>query len=193
MFTPLLSLAVILAVSGCSSQFEQGYAARQANKQSAPATSESAPAVHTVAGNFSRIIIVRLKPGTDLLDGLQKAVKQENIKNAVILSGVGSLTSYRVHVVDSTTFPVKEAFPTAEGPQDLLNANGYVIDGRVHAHVIFSDQTAQTSTPSRSLLWASSLTVQTWRDLTIGGCKNIWLVIIQGRSPTGDIGDLRGN
>jgi len=141
MFTPLLSLAVILAVSGCSSQFERGYAARQANKQSAPATSESAPAVHTVAGNFSRIIIVRLKPGTDLLDGLQKAVKQENIKNAVILSGVGSLTSYRVHVVDSTTFPVKEAFPKAEGPQDLLNVNGYVIDGRVHAHVIFSDQT----------------------------------------------------
>jgi hypothetical protein len=137
----ILSLAAVLAVSGCSSQFEKGYAARQENKDNSPAAGESSPMVHTVSSNFSRIIVCRLKYGTDLLDGLQKAVKQENIKNAVILSGVGSLTSYRVHVVDSTTFPVKEAFPKAEGPQDLLNVNGYVIDGRVHAHVIFSDQT----------------------------------------------------
>ncbi len=139
--TRLLSLAVILAVPGCSSQLKQGYAAREADKYNSPAAGESSPMVHTVSSNFSKIIVVRLKVGTDLLDGLQKAVKQENIKNAVILSGVGSLTSYRVHVVDSTTFPVKEAFPKAEGPQDLLNVNGYVIDGRVHAHVIFSDQT----------------------------------------------------
>jgi len=138
--TRLLSLAVIPAVSGCG-QLGHRCPAEQATKQSALASDKPAPTVHTVASNFSKIIVVRLKVGTDLLDGLQKAVKQENIKNAVILSGVGSLTSYRVHVVDSTTFPVKEAFPTAEGPQDLLNVNGYVIDGRVHAHVIFSDQT----------------------------------------------------
>lgn len=140
MLTRLLSLAVIPAVSGCG-QFGQRCPAEQASKQSALAADEPAPTVHTVGSNFSKIIVVRLKVGTDLLDGLQKAVKQENIKNAVILSGVGSLTSYRVHVVDSTTFPVKEAFSKAEGPQDLLNVNGYVIDGRVHAHVIFSDQT----------------------------------------------------
>jgi len=138
--TRLLSLAVIPAVAGCSQIGQPGHAG-QSSKQAALAGDKPAPAVHTVASNFSKIIVVRLKVGTDLLDGLQKAVKQENIKNAVILSGVGSLTSYRVHVVDSTTFPVKEAFPTAEGPQDLLNVNGYVIDGRVHTHVIFSDQT----------------------------------------------------
>jgi len=76
----------------------------------------------------------------DLLGALRTAVAQRGIKNAVILSGVGSLTRYRVHVVDNTTFPPKEAFPEAEGPQDLLNVNGYVMDGRVHAHVTFSNQ-----------------------------------------------------
>lgn len=136
----LLSLAVIPAVTGCS-QLGQRCPAEQPNKQNALAGGEPAPMVHTVSSNFSKIIVVRLKYGTDLLDGLQKAVKLENIKNAVILSGIGSLTSYCVHVVDSTTFPVKEAFPKAEGPQDLLNVNGYVIDGRVHAHITFSDQT----------------------------------------------------
>lgn len=135
----LLALTTILGASGCC-QFDQRRAADQANKQNTLRASDSAPTVHTVGGNFSKIVVVRLKYGTDLLDGLRQAVEREKIRNAVILSGIGSLTSYHVHVVDSTTFPVKEAFPKAEGPQDLLNVNGYVIDGRVHAHVTFSDE-----------------------------------------------------
>jgi len=71
---------------------------------------------------------------------LKTAVAEKGIKNAVILSGAGSLTRYRVHVVDNVTFPPKEAFPEAEGPQDLLTVTGYIIDGRVHAHVTFSNQ-----------------------------------------------------
>jgi len=101
---------------------------------------QSAPAIHTISGNFKRIVVARLKHGTDLLDGLNKAVKKEQIKNAVILSGIGSLTSYHVHAVDNTTFPTKNIFFKADGPQDLLSVNGYVLDGRVHAHITFSDE-----------------------------------------------------
>ena len=102
---------------------------------------QSVRAIQTVtAANFTQIAVVRLRFGDDLLDALKTAVAQKGIKNAVILSGVGSLTRYRVHVVDNTTFPPKEAFPEADGPQDLLNVNGYVMDGRVHAHVTFSNQ-----------------------------------------------------
>jgi predicted DNA-binding protein with PD1-like motif len=102
-------------------------------------TPESAPEVHTISGGFERIVVVRLRRGTDLLDGLKKAVEREGIRNAAILSGVGSLTSYHVHAVGNTTYPVKNVFYKAEGPQDLLNVNGYVIDGRIHAHIMFSD------------------------------------------------------
>jgi len=101
---------------------------------------QSAPEVHSISGNFKRIVVARLKHGTDLLDGLNKAVKKERIKNAVILSGVGSLTSYHVHAVDNTTFPTKNIFFKAEGPQDLISVNGYVLDGRIHAHITFSDE-----------------------------------------------------
>ena len=101
---------------------------------------QPAPAIQTVAGDITKTVIVRMRYGMDLLDGLKAAVAEKGIRNAVILSGVGSLTRYRVHVVSNTTFPSTQAFPEAEGPQDLLNVNGYVIDGRVHAHVTFSDQ-----------------------------------------------------
>jgi predicted DNA-binding protein with PD1-like motif len=100
---------------------------------------ESAPEVHTVSGQFERIVVVRLKRGTDLLEGLKKAVAQEKIRNAAILSGVGSLTAYHVHAVSNTALPAKNIFYKGEGPQDLLNVNGFVMDGRVHAHIVFSD------------------------------------------------------
>jgi predicted DNA-binding protein with PD1-like motif len=100
---------------------------------------ESAPEVYTVSSQFERIVVVRVKRGMDLLDGLKKAVAQEKIRNAAILSGVGSLTAYHVHAVSNTTLPAKNVFYNGEGPQDLLTANGFVLDGRVHAHITFSD------------------------------------------------------
>jgi predicted DNA-binding protein with PD1-like motif len=86
-----------------------------------------------------RIVVVRLKNRVDMLEGLREAVAREKIHNAVILSGAGSLVSYHVHVVSNTTLPATEAFFKGEGPFDLLTTTGYVIDGRVHAHIAFSN------------------------------------------------------
>lgn len=101
------------------------------------------PAVHTTKGDFSQVIVVRLKNDTDLLEGLQEAVKKEGIKNAVILTGIGSLTRYHVHVVNNTTFPTSNTFVKENKPVDLLNVTGFIFDGRVHAHITVStDQKA---------------------------------------------------
>ena len=100
---------------------------------------EPVPSPLTFSSKFERIVIVRMTYGTDMLEGLVKAVKQEKINNAVILSGIGSLTSYHVHVVSNTTFPSKNAFIKDEGPYDLTAVNGYVVNGRVHAHITLSD------------------------------------------------------
>ena len=78
--------------------------------------SSPAPEVHTITSSFSRIVVVRLKNGTDLLEGLQKAVEKEKIKNAVILSGIGSLTDYHVHTVGNRTFPPEGVFMKDDTP-----------------------------------------------------------------------------
>src|SRR2546421_9732219 len=77
---------------------------------------DEAPAVHTVRSPIDRVVIVRLKNKTDMLDGLKQAVAREKIKNAVFISGFGSVTAYHVHVVDNTTFPPKNAFTKESGP-----------------------------------------------------------------------------
>ena len=136
----LVSVVIVLGPYGCNTQLENNSGSMRQIATNKSDLSPSAPAIHSINSNFNRIAIVRLKNGTDLLDGLKKAVKKEGIKNAVILSGIGSLTSYHVNALDNTTFPTKNIFFKAEGPQDLLNVNGYVIDSRIHAHITFSDE-----------------------------------------------------
>ena len=139
LFTLLAMTVVVFVVCGCGRPSRQdGRAAGPAGK-GGTALMASAPEVHTISGNFERMVVVRLRQGTDLLEGLKKAIAQEKIRNAAILSGVGSLTSYRVHAVSNTTLPAQNIFYEAQGPQDLLNVNGYVMEGRVHAHIVFSD------------------------------------------------------
>ena len=132
MKTKIVSLfsILIVAATGCQTQPNPPVA-----KADAPA-----PDVHTISSDFSRIVVIRLKNGTDLLEGLQKAVEKENIKNAVILSGIGSLTDYHVHTVDNRTFPPKNVFMKDDVPVDLLSVNGYIVDGRVHAHITFTTE-----------------------------------------------------
>ncbi|MFC1761448.1 PPC domain-containing DNA-binding protein [Planctomycetota bacterium] len=102
-------------------------------------TVDTAPDVSCVTTDVQKIIIVRLRCGTDVLEGLQNVVKENAINNAVILMGIGSLTGYHVHMVDNTTFPHEEVYIKEQGPFDLLNLNGYIINGRVHAHISIAD------------------------------------------------------
>ena len=108
--------------------------------EDAKANSEKVPDVYAIPGRFDRVITLRFKYNTDLLAGMQKIVKQEKIRNAVILSGAGSVTGYQVHEVSNRTFPSKNIFvknPTA--PADMIAMNGYVINGRIHAHVTLAN------------------------------------------------------
>jgi len=100
---------------------------------------QAPPAVVTVGSDVKRVVLIRLKYNTDMLDGIEQAVKNEKIKNAVILSGVGSVTSYHVHAVSNTTLPAKLAYTQRAAPMDLIAVNGYVLNGRIHAHITMTD------------------------------------------------------
>ncbi len=98
--------------------------------------SNAVPDVYAIPTQFDRILIFRFKYDTDLLAGIQKMVKQENIRNAVLLSGIGSVRGYQIHQVSNRTLPSKNMFvkdPTM--PADVTAVNGYIMSGRVHAHI----------------------------------------------------------
>ena len=89
--------------------------------------------------NSPNMFFVRLTTGEDILLSLRQAVADNGIKNAVFVSAIGSVTSYHFHVVDSVVTPPHDAFPKGEQACDILNLSGFVIDGRVHAHITLSD------------------------------------------------------
>ena len=87
----------------------------------------------------SRFVALRLDPGEDVLLSLRAAVVERDIRNAAILSGVGSLDRFHFHVVKTTNMPPGNTFIRGDGPFDILTINGLVVNGEVHAHITFSN------------------------------------------------------
>lgn len=107
----------------------------------AKANSDKVPEVYAVSGQFQRILVFRFKYQADLLAGLERMVKEYKIRNAVILAGAGSLRSYHYHSVSNRTFPSKNIYvKDTAAPADIASMNGYIIDGRIHAHLTMTDE-----------------------------------------------------
>ncbi len=105
-------------------------------KDDSKPNSNAVPDAYALTGHFDRIVIVRLKNKADLLAGMNAVVKQQHIQNGVILAAIGSLRGYAVHAVSNRDLPTQDTFtknPTQ--PVDLVGMNGYVINGRIHAHM----------------------------------------------------------
>jgi len=130
----LVLAGTLLGLAGC------GAGARTRRLVDAFRPGEAVPPTVTFTSSFKRIVIARLKYQTDVLDGLNEAIRREGIRSAVILSGIGSLVSYHLHSVSNTTFPSQNVFYKGEGPWDLTAANGYVIDGRLHCHLTITNE-----------------------------------------------------
>ncbi len=89
--------------------------------------------------DLRRLLVVRLDPGEDILASLQAAVGAQDLRNGLILNGVGSISCYHVHVVATTGLPPRNTFMRGEGAYDILSLTGAVMDGRVHAHITFGN------------------------------------------------------
>ena len=85
------------------------------------------------------LIFIRLNPGDDVLASLTEAVEKNNIKNAVIISGFGSVSTHHFHVVASRVNPPREAYLKEDKASDIVDFSGCIINGRVHAHITHTD------------------------------------------------------
>lgn len=107
------------------------------------------PAIETAQGSLSRVIAIRMKPGTDFLKGLEDACQRHNIKNGLILSCIGSLKD--VEFCNPVEQPEKKAgYGYGEalhlsGPIELASATGVICHDdqgtrNLHIHVTLTDR-----------------------------------------------------
>lgn len=88
--------------------------------------------------NLSRIHILRVDPGEDVLKSIQRFLQEANIRQAVVLGGYGTLAAYHLHWVTHNRIPTDNAFGQGEGGIEILSMNGLVVDGEPHIHVALS-------------------------------------------------------
>jgi hypothetical protein len=135
----LVLLAAALSASAQETRREAVHASSDPSVDRKP-NSALVPDVSAVNANVQRIVVLRFKFGADLLAGLQRKVKEEKIRNAVILSGFGSVRNYQVHQVGNRELPPKDIFvkdPSA--PADIISMSGVITAGRVHPHITLAN------------------------------------------------------
>lgn len=92
-----------------------------------------------VGGGLGQVIVLNLERGEKLLEGIREQLKELGIRDAVLISAIGTLTGAVFHRVTSTAVPPQDEFITLEGPIELSAVQGMVVDGEPHFHLVFSD------------------------------------------------------
>lgn len=88
--------------------------------------------------NLSKIHILRVDPGEDVLESVRKFLKEAGVGQAVVLGGYGTLAAYHLHWVTHNRLPTDNIFGRGEGGIEILSMNGLVVDGEPHIHVALS-------------------------------------------------------
>lgn len=80
----------------------------------------------------------RLKPGEDLKLGIDKIVKEKNIKAGWVATCVGSLTDYTIR------FANQQEGNTGSGHFEIVSLAGTISINGSHLHISISDSTGKT-------------------------------------------------
>lgn len=95
--------------------------------------------MYTYSLSIQNVYCIKIESGEDILETLQQGVTALGIRHGVILNGIGSISSYHVHVIETTNLPPGNLYFKDEGPYDVDVVNGYIIAGKVHAHIVVSN------------------------------------------------------
>lgn len=86
----------------------------------------------------NQTIAFRLKPGQDLLQGIDSVVKSRNIEAGWMLTAVGSLTHYTIR------FANQPEGSSGNGHFEIVSLTGILSTTGNHLHISISDSTGQT-------------------------------------------------
>lgn len=92
-----------------------------------------------VGKGLGRVVVLSFERGEDLLEGVRTKLGELGIKDAVLVSAIGTLEKAVFHRVTSLAEKPDNEFITIDGPIELSAVDGAVVDGEPHLHMVFSD------------------------------------------------------
>jgi len=141
--------AVSGAVSDAGPGTSSGAGAGTAGTEAAPSTGAAAGSVRETQGEtnmrtivsegLGRIVILGFDRGEKLREGIRDKLKELGIRNAVLLSAIGTLEKTRFHRILHTRAKPEDEVIEVDGPVELSSVEGIVVDGEPHFHMAFQD------------------------------------------------------
>lgn len=86
----------------------------------------------------TELIALGIQPGEMLLESIQQACRDRDIRNGVVISGIGTLKTCHMHYIEHTDFPPADRFYRLAKPLELLSVSGLIADGQPHLHIVVS-------------------------------------------------------
>ena len=93
---------------------------------------------------YGRVIVMHLRKGELLLESITEGLKNEGVKNALLVSGIGSLRKLSMHGIKECSDTPSDYFYTVEAPVELGCLQGIVLDGVPHLHGVCSTPDGKT-------------------------------------------------
>lgn len=88
------------------------------------------------SGRLGRTIVIELERGEKVIESICAALERKNIKNAVILSAVGSIQRLKYHRPVDLGEAANDEFFDIEAPMEIGSLIGSIIGGQAHFHIV---------------------------------------------------------
>ncbi|MBO7709218.1 MAG: DNA-binding protein [Lachnospiraceae bacterium] len=90
---------------------------------------------------IGRTFILKLVQGDCIRESIEKLVEKEQIRNAVIVSGIATLDRSRMHMISTTDHPMDVSIVgQMDTPLEVASIDGLIVDGMVHIHMVTADK-----------------------------------------------------
>lgn len=92
-----------------------------------------------VSEGLGRIVILSFSRGEKLREGIRDKLRELGIRNAVLISAIGTFEKARFHRIKNVNPRPEDEIIEVEGPMELAAVDGIVADGEPHFHMVFQD------------------------------------------------------
>jgi predicted DNA-binding protein with PD1-like motif len=104
--------------------------------QNAPAKAKT-----SAAGTIKKVHRLGLEPGDLLLESVRNFIREQNIKDGAVLTGIGSLSECRLHWPKEAAYPPTNVFQTFKGGAlEITGMQGIIADSEPHIHIMLAEK-----------------------------------------------------
>jgi predicted DNA-binding protein with PD1-like motif len=91
----------------------------------------------------SGVVIASLGRGDLLLESLRELAERADVHTGIVVSGIGSLSRGRIHIIKTNNYPPGDVYFDLAGPLEVVQFGGIIAGYQPHIHIGLWDTKGQ--------------------------------------------------